>query len=108
MLSRKKILGHSWDRREDALELQIKKISENITVTKRAILSHLGSLYDPLGMISFTMVQGRQIAERLKSWLRWVRQLKSMKVPRSLIKNCMKVNSVRIRQFADELWPVSL
>ena len=36
-----------------------------------------------------------------RDWLRWVRQLRIVKVPRSLIKDCRKVNSVRIHQFAD-------
>ena len=56
-----KILGHLWDKREDTLELQIKKVSEDKPVTKRTILSQLGSIYDPLGLISPTMVQGKQI-----------------------------------------------
>ena len=58
-----KILGHSWDKREDVytLELQIKNVSEDKPVTKRTIFSQLGSIYDPLGLISHTMVQGKQI-----------------------------------------------
>ena len=59
-----KILGHSWDKwdkREDTLDLQIKKVSEDKPVTKRTILSQLGSIYDPLGLISPTVVQGKQI-----------------------------------------------
>ena len=42
-----KLLGHSWDKREDTLELQIKKVNEDEPVTKRTILSQLGSIYDP-------------------------------------------------------------
>ena len=45
-----KILGHSWEKVEDTLP-----------VTKRGILSHLGSIYDPLGMISPTLVEGKRI-----------------------------------------------
>ena len=56
-----KILGHLWDKREDTLELQIKKVSEDKPVTKRTILSQLGSRYNPLGLNSPTMVEGKQI-----------------------------------------------
>ena len=63
------------------------------------------------------MVQGKQIYRETcdenkgwnsevspvltRDWLTWVRQLRNAKVPRSLIKNCRKVKSVRIHQFAD-------
>ena len=112
-----KILGHLWDKREDTLELQIKKVSEDKPVTKRTILSQLGSIYDPLDMISPTMVQGKQIYREAcdenkgwnsevspaltRDWLRWMKQLRNVKVPRSLIQECRKVKSVRIHQFAD-------
>ena len=36
-----------------------------------------------------------------RDWLRWVRQLRNVKVPRSLIMDRRKVKSVRIHQFAD-------
>ena len=109
-------MGHSWDKREDTLELQIKKVSEDKPVTERTILSQLGSIYDPLGLISPTMLQGRQIYREAcdgnqgwnsdvspaltRDWLRWVRQLRNVKVPRGLIKDCRKVKSVRIHQSA--------
>ena len=112
-----KILDHLWDKREDTLELQIKKVSEDKPVTKRTILNQLGSIYDPLGLISPTMVQGKQIYREscdenkgwnpevsqalTRDWLRWMKQLRNVKVPRSLIKDCRNVKSVRIHQFAD-------
>ena len=112
-----KILGHLWDKRKDTLELQIKKVDEDKPVTKRTILSQLGSIYDPLGLISPTMVQGQQIYREIcdenkgwnsemspaltRDWLTWVRQLKNVKVPRSLVKDCRKAKSVRIHQFAE-------
>ena len=98
-----KILGHSWDKREDTLELQIKNVSEDKPVIKRTILSQLGSIYDPSGLISHTMMQSKQIYRKAcdenkgwnskvsRDWLRWVRQLRNVKVPRSLIKNCRRV-----------------
>ena len=52
-----KILGLMWDKREDTLEIQL-KMNENSSVTKRSILSQLSAIYDPLGVISPTIVGG--------------------------------------------------
>ena len=56
-----KILGHNWDKRKDTLELPVQQFSDEQSVTKRAILSHLGSTYDPLGIISPTTAEGKRI-----------------------------------------------
>ena len=64
------------------------------------MLSYLGTAYDPLGIISPTMAEGKHIyreacdenkgwnAEvfpRLKNqWLKWTKQLEDVKVPRSI------------------------
>ena len=55
-----KLLGLVWDKREDALEIQA-QIQGEQTPTKRSILSQLSSIYDPLGIISPTMVEGKRI-----------------------------------------------
>ena len=51
-----KILGQSWDEREDTSELEIKKVSDDKLVTKRTILIQLASIYDPFGLIAPTIV----------------------------------------------------
>ena len=51
-----KILGHVWDKREDTLEIQVPAVPETEPVTKRSISSQLGKVYDPLGIISPTML----------------------------------------------------
>ena len=56
-----KILGLTWDKHEDILEIQMPKRSEEEPVTKKSILSLLGSVYDPLGIISPTIVEGKHI-----------------------------------------------
>lgn len=56
-----KILGITWDKRDDTLEVQVPEPSDNQLLTKRGILSHLATIYDPLGMISPTTVKGKQI-----------------------------------------------
>ena len=97
-----KILGHIWDKIDDTLEIKISKTSEDKPVTKREILTNLGSVYDPLGIISPTMVEGKhiyreacdenqewnkEVSSKLgKDWLKWNRQFRDVKVPRSLLK----------------------
>ena len=67
-----KILGHVWDKREDTLEIQVPAAPESEQVTKRSILSQLGKVYDPLGLISPTMAEGKHIyreaCEEKKGW----------------------------------------
>ena len=104
---------------DDTLEIHVPKCSEDQPVTMRGILSHLGSIYDPLGIISplLTLVEGKRIYRDAcdqnqewnkevslaitKDWLKWTRQLQNIKVPRSLIKDCKKVKAVHIHQFSD-------
>ena len=80
-------------------------------------MSHLGSIYDPLGIISSTLVEAKRIYREAcdetqewnkevspaitKDWLKWTRQLRNINVPRSLIKDCKKVKAVHIHQFSD-------
>ena len=113
-----KILGQVWDKEDDTLEIKIPPFSNNTPVTKKTILSHLGKVYDPLGILSPTMVQGKLIyreacdeklgwnavlSEKLaKAWLKWIAQLRSVKVPRSLVKQCNEVKSIDLHLFADE------
>ena len=57
-----KILGHKWDKREDTLEIQAESVNDEETpVTKRHFLKGLSRVYDPLGIISPTMVEGKHI-----------------------------------------------
>ena len=112
-----KILGHIWDKREDTLVIQVPKSHEETPLTKRTILSQLGKVYDPLGIISATMVQGKRLYrdacdERkswnaevspslAKDWNKWTMQLQDVKIPRSLIRESTTVEAVDIHQFAD-------
>ena len=43
-----KILGHTWNKKEDTLEFPAKLFAEGQPVTKRTILSYLGAIYDAL------------------------------------------------------------
>ena len=112
-----KILGHVWDKREDTLEIQIPAVPETEPVTKRSILSQLGKVYDPLGIISPTMAEGKHIyreaceekkgwnaevsPELKKQWHKWNKQLKNVKVPRSLTRNSKETKVIELHVFAD-------
>ena len=50
-----KILGQVWDKEDDILEMKILPFSNDTPVTKKIILSHLGKMYDLLGILSPTM-----------------------------------------------------
>ena len=67
-----KILGHTWNKEEDTLKFPAKPFAEDQPVTKRTILSYLGAIYDPLGIVSPTMAQGkhiyRQACDENKGW----------------------------------------
>ena len=111
------ILGLSWDKKEDTLEIEINKAKEKMPVTKATMLSQLSRIYDPLGIVSPTLVEGkrlyREACDEMKSWntelskplakcyLKWVDQLKNVKVPRSLIKEIRKVKGISLHIFAD-------
>ena len=104
-----KILSLTWNKQEDTLEIQIPKRREEEPVTKKSILSLLGSVYEPLGIISPTMVEGKHIYRKAcdenqswdskvstvlaKDWVRWTRQLRTVRVPRSIIKKCKSEGS---------------
>lgn len=61
MPSPSKILGHTWDKEQDIIEFPGKAYPEDQPVTKRAILNHLGAIYDPLGILSPAMAAGKDI-----------------------------------------------
>ena len=111
------ILGLSWDKREDILEIEINKNAEKSPVTKASMLSQLSRVYDPLGIVSPTLVEGkrlyREACDKTKGWnseiskplvkdyLKWKEQLENVKVPRSLIKENRKVKGINLHIFAN-------
>ena len=111
-----KILGHKWDKENDSIEIQIPKQTDEI-ITKRSILSMLGSIYDPLGLMSPTLAEGKHIYREAcedsnqwnkevspsvkKDWIKWASQLRNVRVPRSLTKDVKKVKAVHLHTFAD-------
>ena len=112
-----KILGHAWNKDDDTLELLAKPFPQEHPVTKRTILSYLGTVYDPLGIISPTMAEGKhiyreacdekkgwnaEVSPRLKNqWLSWTKQLKDAKVPRSIASFVGEIGAVLLHLLAD-------
>ena len=112
-----KILGHPWEKTQDTLEVNVKPLEDEQPVTKRKMLSRLGGIYDPLGLISPTVVEGkRQYREACQSskewnselpkqstkeWLKWNRQLRTVRVPRSISKGVRRNKAVHLHVFAD-------
>ena len=54
-----KLLGIAWNKENDTLSVQSGEKIE--TVTKRNILSRLAKIYDPMGLASPLLLQGKQI-----------------------------------------------
>ena len=58
-----KLLDLPWNNLTDKLSISIRNFQQ--TVTKRNILSYVGSIYDPLGTISSCHVLGKVIYNEL-------------------------------------------
>ena len=54
-----KLLGLPWDKSRDALSVETPQ--KTTTTTKRAALSELAKVYDPLGLISLTILVAKQL-----------------------------------------------
>ena len=111
----RKIFRHGWDKARDTLKVQVHE-NDISQLTKRAILSRLGRIYDPLGVISPTTVKGKRIhrntceGERswnvdvspriTQQWNNWTKQLRDVEVPRSLV-SFGKTKGIDLRLFSD-------
>ena len=60
-----KILGISWNKQDDQLEVKFPQ--RQTEATKRGVLQYLASVYDPIGLISSTLVRGRMIFREICS-----------------------------------------
>ncbi|XP_056645122.1 uncharacterized protein LOC130450640 [Diorhabda sublineata] len=67
-----KTLGIQWDNRNDILKYTIKQFTHRNTITKRHILSIFAQIYDPLGLLSLSIVIAKLIIQKLWSLhIRW-------------------------------------
>ena len=62
------ILGHLWSTKQDTLSIK-QSISDTVkeTPTKRKVLKQIASVYDPLGLVSPILVQGKAMLQTLWS-----------------------------------------
>ena len=112
-----KILGLAWDKKEDELWISVPEYSQETKVTKKSIVIYLGKVYDPLGIVSPTMAEGKRIyreacdetnswdadiSQPLKhDWWKWTKQLRNVKIPRSITKGVRKIKEIHLHIFAD-------
>ena len=112
-----KILGLRWDKKEDTIEIQFPTFQGDKKVTKKSIWSHLGSIYDPLGITSPTLAEGKRIYREVcdekrqweaevstsleRQWRMWTKQLTNVQVPRSIIQSNAVLRTIHVQQFAD-------
>ena len=117
MLNPGKILGLTWYKQDDVLEIQGPEPDSEQRITKKSILSYLAGIYDLLGVIFSTVVEGKHIYRQAcdgskswdsevstvlaKDWLKWTRQLRNVRILRSMIRGCKKVKAVDLHLFAD-------
>ena len=90
-------------------------MNENSSVTKQSILSQLSAIYNPLGVISPTIVEGkciyREAYNEKTSWnsemsnatrqdlLKWNNQLRNL--PKSIVKDMRKITGAQLHIFAN-------
>ena len=111
-----KLLGINWNKQRDTYAVDVN--SEIPTrVTQRDMLKRLASIYDPLGLLSPALVNGKhlyrmavdekkgwdgEISEELKSnWIKWVCSLKTVEVPRTIAPYLEEVTAVDLHHTMD-------
>lgn len=71
-----KVLGLSWNKSKDEFEYTIKLPELNHPVTKRKVLSDISRLFDPLGWIAPSIIQGKIFIQKLwMAGLDWDQEL---------------------------------
>jgi len=111
-----KLLGINWNKQKDTYAVDV--YSEVPTkVTQRSMLKRLASIYDPLGLLSPALVDGKhfyrmavdekkgwdgEISEELKTkWIKWVCSLKAVEVPRTIAPYLEDVTAVDLHHMMD-------
>ena len=119
-----KVLGIHWNQREDTLQFEFSKIASELLgkkVTKRGILSFLAKTFDPLGVLSPILINGKFLfqelcvenigwddelpPDKLERWNNWLSSLinvGSIVIPRCLYgKNAGEILHCSLHGFAD-------
>lgn len=73
-----KTLGIVWDSNSDILKYSIQHLDNNLTVTKRSILSITSQIFDPLGLLSPVVIKAKILLQILwQSAISWDESLPS-------------------------------
>ncbi|KAL0858718.1 hypothetical protein ABMA27_011195 [Loxostege sticticalis] len=113
-----KILGLTWDRREDEFQYSVAVSELSEPVTKRKILSEIARLFDPLGWLSSCIILAKILIQKLwlkgldwdeevpadihKQWVTYRNELpllKEFRIPRWMGTN--KNSHIELHGFAD-------
>ncbi|XP_022777758.1 uncharacterized protein LOC111319209 [Stylophora pistillata] len=111
-----KLLGLKWDKGDNTLHVSLP--SPPATLTKRGILANLAKIYDPLGLVSPAMLEGKQIYRETsemklswdtplpegiaKRWLKWDKNAPDdVYFPRSLVQYQEPVDNIKLHAFGD-------
>ncbi len=117
-LTQTTMLGLKWNKSKDTLTVTFPTVDSNTTTTKRTILSKLAKVYDPLGLVSPIILEGKlifrdvcktkvpwdaDIREPLRRrWNEWEKSLpKEVTVPRLIVNYREPVLSVELHTFGD-------
>ena len=110
-----KLLGLPWNRERDTFSISL---DVNTCTTKREVISEIAKVYDPLGLVSPTMLVAKllyrdicdskiswdaQLPEPLlKRWKRWRSSLtEELTVPRPLTPHRVPVTGIELHSFGD-------
>ena len=113
-------LGMKWEVEDDCFSYRRKPCQQSQAVTKRIMLSHVSSLYDPLGLVMPIIILGRMLfqqATRLKlqwddeipgsllsQWSAWwysLDSLPSLKFPRHVVPHDFTDGVMELHTFCD-------
>ena len=117
-LTQTTILGLKWNKSKETLTVSFPAVDTNTTTTKRTILSKLAKVYDPLGLVSTIILQGKMIFRDVcktkapwdadireplsKRWRDWEKSLPSEEtVPRPIVNYREPVLNVELHTFGD-------
>ena len=113
-------LGVKWDVNEDAFYYVMKQVCAHNDVTRRIMLSNIAIMYDPLGLITHTVVRGKisfqeatrlkldwdmpapeDLATRWRAWLVSLQNLDSLHFPRCVIPHAVADGVSELHFFCD-------
>lgn len=115
-----RILGLTWDRKDDTFKITVNLPILRFPITKRSILSDVARLFDPFGWLSPVILTAKSMIQKLwlcnlswdaevplnikNEWMQFRRELthlQNIRIPRwfqTTAKNC---NNIQIHGFAD-------